>query len=144
MINRFDIFVTTIARINRNLQRIKNQEMTEFQLKGIHVMCIFKLHHNPCGLTLTELAAQCCEDKAAISRTISELTGRGLITCEQEKKYRAPLLLTGEGRKIAQQIDLMVCNAVSSVGDDLTDEERSIFYKALTNISENLEAYLKG
>ncbi len=34
---------------------------------------------------VTSIATQCCEDKAAISCTIAELTGRGLITCEQEK-----------------------------------------------------------
>ncbi len=144
MLERFDTFVTHIARINRNLQRIKNQEMTEFQLKGIHVMCIFKLYHNPDGLTLTRLAALCCEDKAAMSRIVTELTGRGLICSDTNVKYRAPLFLTDEGLKIAVEIDKMVCNAVLNGGDGLTEEEREIFYKALNHISENLETYLKG
>ena len=70
MSDRFDIFTMTITQIYRSLQRIKNREMTEVNLKGVHVMCLHTLNHNPGGMTLTALSQACEEDKAAMSRTI--------------------------------------------------------------------------
>ena len=53
--------------------------MTEFGLKGTHVMCLFFLHHTPEGLTAAQLCQLCAEDKAAISRTIATLKEKGYI-----------------------------------------------------------------
>ena len=59
MSDRFDIFTMTITQIYRSLQRIKNREMTEVNLKGVHVMCLHTLNHNPGGMTLTALSQAC-------------------------------------------------------------------------------------
>lgn len=144
MIDRFDLFTRYITRIYRNLQRIKNLEMVDFNLKGIHVMCLFHLNRSPNGLTVTGLGQACTEDKAAISRTVSDLVERGLVTVDSSKKYRAPIVLTEKGLNIADRIDELVCSAVSAGGAGLTDSERETFYKALTTISDNLSEYLKG
>lgn len=142
MIERFELFTTTIGQIYKNLQRIKMQEMAEFQLKGTHVMCLFELNRNKKGLTVTQLSSLCGEDKAAISRTVSDLVKRGLVTADSEKKYRAPLLLTPDGQTTADRIDEMVEEAVLAGGDGLNEQERVNFYKALTTISDNLKHYL--
>ncbi len=143
MIERFDIFTTTITQIYKSLQKIKNREMTEVNLKGIHVMCLFRLNRNPDGMTLTALSAACEEDKAAMSRTVSELAGLGYVKTAEGRRYRAPVVLTDSGREVAAKIDDMIISAVNAGGDGLTDEERSVFYKALTLISNNLKTYLK-
>lgn len=141
MIERFELFTTTIGQIYKNLQRIKMQEMAEFQLKGIHVMCLLELNRNKEGLTVTQLSAFCGEDKAAISRTVSDLMKQGLVTADSEKKYRAPLLLTSDGQTTADRIDEMVTEAVLA-GGGLSEQERVNLYKALTTISDNLKHYL--
>lgn len=143
MIERFDIFTTTITQIYKSLQKIKNREMTEVNLKGIHVMCLFRLNRNPDGMTLTALSAACEEDKAAMSRTVSELAGLGYVKTAEGRRYRAPVVLTDSGREVAAKIDDMIISAVNAGGDGLTDEERSVFYKTLTLISNNLKTYLK-
>lgn len=143
MIERFDIFTTTITQIYKSLQKIKNREMTEVNLKGIHVMCLFRLNRNPDGMTLTALSAACEEDKAAMSRTVSELAGLGYVKTAEGRRYRAPVVLTDSGREVAAKIDDMIISAVNAGGYGLTDEERSVFYKALTLISNNLKTYLK-
>ncbi|MBO5470710.1 MAG: MarR family transcriptional regulator [Lachnospiraceae bacterium] len=142
MINRFELFATTITQIYKNLQRIKMQEMSGFELRGTYVMCIFELNRNPEGLTITQLSQLCGEDKAAISRTISELVKRGLVTGNNDKKYRAPLVLTKEGQETAAKIDALASTAVAAGSNGLTPEEVKIFYKALTTISDNLNNYL--
>lgn len=143
MLNRFDMFTTSITQIYKSLQRIKNREMTEFNLKGTHTMCIFRLGRNPDGMTLTALSAACEEDKAAMSRTVAELTRDGFVTVDSERKYRAPITLTDKGRLVAKRVDEMVAEAVAAGGNGLTEEERRNFYYALELISENLKKYLK-
>lgn len=142
MIDRFELFATTITQIYKNLQRIKMQEMSGFELRGTYVMCMFELNRNPEGLTITQLSQLCGEDKAAISRTVSELVKRGLVTSNNDKKYRAPLLLTKEGKETACKIDALASTAVKAGSNGLTAEELKIFYKALTTISDNLNQYL--
>lgn len=143
MIDRFELFTTTITQIYKNLQKIKSHEMTEFQLKGAHVMCLFELYRHPHGLTITELSALCEEDKAAISRTISELTERSLVSSNSEKKYRAPIVLTEEGKNITTQMSELAANAAIAGSADMTHEERITFYNTLKDISDNLKQYLE-
>ncbi len=142
MIERFELFTTTITQIYKNLQRVKMIEMADLKLRGTHVMCLFQLHRHPEGLTVTQLSTLCGEDKAATSRTVSELIQKELITTDSSKKYRSPIFLTTKGINIANQIDIQATQAVQTIGFDLTDEERDIFYRALTNISNNLKNYL--
>ncbi len=141
MITRFELFTTTITQIYKNLQKVKMQEMADLELRGIHVMCLFQLNRHPEGLTVTQLSNLCGEDKAATSRTVSDLVQKGFITTDKEKKYRAPIVLTENGQNVANQIDQQAAQAVEAVGQGLTEEEREIFYKALATISENLKNY---
>ena len=138
MIQRFDAFVSGITSCYKYIQRIKAMEMTEFGLKGTHVMCLYNLRRNPAGLTAAQLCGLCAEDKAAISRTVSELRSRGYITTLSEKAYRAMLTLTAAGQELARKFDQLIEGWVTAGGDGLTDEERVDFYKSLSAIAENL------
>ena len=138
MIQRFDAFVSGITACYKYIQRIKSMEMTEFGLKGTHVMCLYYLRRNPAGLTAAQLCGLCAEDKAALSRTVSELRSRGYITTLSEKAYRAMLTLTAAGQELARKFDQLIEGWVTAGGDGLTDEERVDFYKSLSAIAENL------
>lgn len=142
MTKRFELFCTTINQIHRNLQRIKLKEMAEFGLKGIHVMCIFELYQNPEGLTLTQISNLCGEDKAAVSRAVTELTKRGFVISDTEKKYRSLITLTETGIATAEKINEKAETAVLAGSGELTKEERELFYKTLLYISDNLNHYL--
>ena len=144
MIQRFDAFVSGITSCYKYIQRIKSMEMTEFGLKGTHVMCLYYLRQNPGGLTASQLCGLCAEDKAAISRTVSELKSRGYITTLSEKAYRAMLTLTTAGQDIARQFDHLSESWVTAGGDGLSDEERSDFYRALSSIAENLRIRIEA
>ena len=144
MIQRFDAFVSGITSCYKYIQRIKSLEMTEFGLKGTHVMCLYYLRQNPAGLTASQLCGLCAEDKAAISRTVSELRSRGYITSLSEKAYRAMLTLTSAGQEIARKFDNLIESWVTAGGDGLTDEERSDFYKTLSAIAENLRTRIEA
>ena len=144
MIQRFDAFVSGITACYKYIQRIKSMEMTEFGLKGTHVMCLYYLRRNPAGLTAAQLCGLCAEDKAAISRTVSELRNRGYITSLSQKAYRAMLTLTTTGQEVARKFDHLIEGWVKAGGDGLTDEERTDFYRSLSAITENLRARIEA
>ena len=142
MIQRFASFVTGITVCHKSIQRIKSLEMTEFDLKGTHAMCLFFLHHQTEPVTAAQLCQLCAEDKAAISRTLAVLQSRGLIETG-ERRYRAHLRLTEEGLAIARRVDELIEQWVLNGGDGLTEEERDVFYRALDRIATNLRSSLE-
>ena len=144
MIQRFDAFVSGITSCYKYIQRIKSLEMTEFGLKGTHVMCMYYLRQNPGGLTASQLCGLCAEDKAAISRTVSELKSRGYITTLSEKAYRAMLTLPAAGQEIARKFAQLIESWVAIGGDGLSDEERTDFYRSLSAIAENLRTRIEA
>lgn len=143
MNHRFYQFTSGISTIYKNLQKVKTQEMKELNLKGSHVMCLYRLGNSEIPLTLTQLSILNNEDKAATSRTISDLVERAYVSIDSEQKYRAPIQLTPAGLKAYEQLDEIVFNAVIAGGKGLTDDERDVFYRALKIISDNLAEYIK-
>ena len=141
MENRFETFVSSVNSIYRSIQKIKSKEMTELGLRGPDVMCLFQLGRHADGLTSAELSALCCEDKAAVSRAVSRLEDAKFITfgaAPYKKRYRCKILLTEEGQKAAESVYNAVKTAVTAGGEGLTDDERAVFYKALSIIEKNL------
>lgn len=142
MIQRFQDFVTGITVCYKYIQRIKNAEMTEFGLKGIHVSCLFYLHCNPDGLTAAQLCQLCAEDKATISRIVADLRAKEYIAQSAGKNYRALLHLTPAGQELASRMLPLIESWVSVGGEGLTEEQREIFYQSLASISEHLGSRL--
>ena len=142
MIQRFDAFVSGITSCYKYIQRIKSLEMTEFGLKGTHVMCMYYLRQNPGGLTASQLCGLCAEDKAAISRSIEYLETNGFIEprAEKNKRYRTPLRLTEKGKLIGEKLTKKIDGILDLAGNGMTDEERATFYKFLRLIHDNLNS----
>ena len=67
---------------------------------------------------------------------------KGLIQKEgtNQKRYRGTLTLTEEGKKAAEYVRERAGLAVELAGKDISDEERGVFYQALTSITGNLRA----
>ncbi len=146
MDNRFESFVNGITVCYKYIQKIKSIEMTEFGLKGTHVMCVFYLHRNPEGLTAAQLSNRCEEDKAAISRTLSELEEKGYIRSvsgDSKKKYRSMITLSPKGEELAEKVEELIEQWVNLGGDGLSESEREAFYYALGIISDNLRTKTK-
>ena len=144
MENRFETFTSLIQQISRTIQRIKGLETTEFGLKGIHAICIFHIYRAPDQLTQAELTKLCAEDKATVSRALSELMERGLLTdtqCGQAIKYNARLRLTESGNAIAEQVERKADRALALASAGLNDADREVLYRCLQTVSANLEDY---
>ncbi|WP_418882088.1 MarR family transcriptional regulator, partial [Waltera sp.] len=89
MQDRFERFVVSITELHRYLQKLKELEMGQMDLKAGYTMCLYYLGKHPEGLTATQLTELCKEDKAAISRTLSQLSSKGLVSCELPEHKRS-------------------------------------------------------
>ena len=140
MTARFETFTVLINRISRNIRKIKNQEMAEYNLRSAHVSCLYYLYTSK-GATATDLCERCEEDKATISRALDHLETNGYLTREQTaaKRYKSPLVLTEKGMDVGQKIAEKINLVLDTIQDSLTDEERIAFYQSLTIISNRLE-----
>ena len=141
MIQRFELFCTSAFSIFRSIQKIERIEMEKFGLKGPHAQCLLTMSRFPEGITAAKICSYCDKDKAAISRTVSELEDAGMLirTCNDGKRYRSILTLTDAGREAAAQVAERAKRAVERAGSGLSNEERAVFYKALGMIAGNLQ-----
>ena len=140
MNNRFETFTVLINRISRNIRRIKNQEMAEYNLRSSQISCLYYLYSSA-HLTATELCELCEEDKATVSRALDYLKTNGYLTCRAEgaKRYKSPLILTDQGIAVGKKISHKIDQVLDRISDELTEEERIAFYRSLTIISNSLD-----
>lgn len=146
MISVFEAFSEYIVEMNRYLQRIKEIEMNKLGLHAKHTMCLYYLGKHPEGLTPSELTKLCCEDKAAVSRALSQLENGGLIVRkipENKRAYRTVYNLTEDGKAIVRRLNDRVEAALSGCCIDMADGKREEFYASLKTILGNLKAYVE-
>lgn len=138
--NRYESFTLLMTKINKSIRKIKNIEMEEYKLKGVHVSILYYLYLDK-ELVAKELCDRCEEDKGTISRTLIYLEKVGLIKCDSKfkKKYNSPYSLTESGKEIAVKIEEKINRILVAVDDCLTPDERLTFYKKLSAISNSLE-----
>lgn len=145
MIGRYELLSSSISSMYHDIQKIERVEMAKFGLKGPHAQCILALGRYSEGLTISQLCDICDKDKAAISRTISELEEAGMVLRRPRNgtRYRAPLTLTEQGIAAAQAVSDRAHLAVEQAGLGLEDSQRQIFYQVLTLIAGNLHTICK-
>ena len=145
MKERFETFTVLINRISRNIRKIKNQEMAEYNLRSAHVSCLYYIYSLK-NATATDLCERCEEDKATISRSLDYLETNGFITRnpERAKRYNSPLFLTDKGNEVGKKISDKINSVLDAISGELTEEERVAFYRSLSIISVSLEAIAKN
>lgn len=145
MVERFEIFTVLLNRINRNIRKIKNKEMSNYELRSPHVSCIYYLYTSE-GLTATELCEKCEEDKATISRSLDYLEKNGYLICKStsKKRYNSPFELTERGLRAGKRIADKIADVLEEISQGISDDDRAIFYKSLTIISENIDKIAKS
>ncbi|MBR5322090.1 MAG: winged helix-turn-helix transcriptional regulator [Clostridia bacterium] len=144
MKERFKLFTVLMTKTRRSIQRIKTEEMAEYNLKSPHVSCLYYLYIYG-NMTATELCEICDEDKAAISRSIVQLENEGYVEYPEgiKKRYRANMKLTEKGKIIAEKLSQKIDSVLNEAGNGLSEEDRVVFYRSLSLISSNLENICK-
>ena len=145
MQERYETFTVLINKIHRSIYKLKNREMSAAGLRSAHVSCLYYLYAED-SLTATELCERCEEDKATVSRALDRLEAEGYVSCKvkAEKRYKAPLYLTEQGRQAGKQIVDKVNEVLEALSTELTEAERLAFYRGLFLICNRLEQVAKS
>ena len=145
MVERFETFTILLNRINRNIRKIKNQEMANYELRSPHISCLYYLYTSE-GLTSKDLCERCEEDKATISRSLDYLEKNGYLICKSEskKRYNATFELTERGMRAGKRIADKITAVLDEISVGISEEDRIIFYRSLNIISENIDKVAKS
>ncbi len=133
----FERFTSLIAEINHSIRKLKSEIMSEFDLRSTHLYCLYYLFRDS-SLTAKELCDMCAEDKALMSRTIKHLEERGYVERSSEKRYRAALTLTDEGRAVAARAAEYANSYFLSTREGISDADREVLYRSLNLINDRL------
>ena len=144
MIERYEKFSFIISEIGKNLHKLSADEMKRFGMRGSWAKYLIALKLHPDGVTAGQLCDICDRNKADVSRAMSELESRGIVTrLEADANYRVRFLLTEHGRNISDSLSERASIAIASVSS-MTEEERNLLYRSLESISLNLEMLVKN
>ncbi len=144
MIDRFENFTAYIAQIHKSILKIKSVGMERFGLKAAHLMCMYYLGKHEEGLTAGELAEYCMEDKAAISKSLTELRRKEFVVIcggSEKKVYKAKYILSPKGKEAYAEIKDIILQITEAVADGMSYEEGSTMYRLLGNIAVNLREF---
>ena len=87
-------YALDISKIEKNLDRIKDARLKQYDLRYTHLMCMVKIRQSKEGLTSTEISHICFIDKAFVSRITNELIQRDLIKTNEKFVVDASLKLS--------------------------------------------------
>lgn len=145
MVDRFERFSLSIFEISRYWHKITAVEMEKYGLKGPHAVYLVTMYRYPDGVTSTQLCKLCGKDKSDVSRMMSIMEKKGLVTKEgiYQNLYRGVFKLTAAGKIAAEHVLQRISLAVEIAGKGLNEERRAIFYETLELIASNLRTISK-
>lgn len=141
--DRFIRFSITMDTVLKKIQKYKNDRLTAYGLRSMHLMpmyCLFKEHN---GLTAVDLAKKCSVDKAFISRITGDLKELGYVDYTEKNtsaQYKKHLCLTDEGKNVMKKVDDLIGEAVEVITHGIPTEEIKTFYHVLNAFDNNLIA----
>lgn len=142
MLDRFERFSYAMFEISRCWHKLAAEEMEKLGLRGPHVLYLILLLRCKTPMTAARLCEVSGRDKADVSRAVSMMVEKGLIT-KEGTQYRAVLTLTDAGRKAAMDICIRASEIVEQAGAGFSEDQRQTFYQVLDTITKNLQSMSK-
>lgn len=145
--DRFERFSYAIAVISRCWHRLAIEEMAKYGLKSSHATYLTTLYQNKEGLTAAQLCELCGKDKSDVSRMMAILTQKGFVEKngrgETGNMYGGTYQLTENGKEAAKKVQMRAVQVVEIAGRDISEENRTMLYEMLAQISDNLRQLCK-
>lgn len=135
MIDRFEHFTMDIFSISRSWNRLANEEMKKYGLRGAYALYLVVIGSSEGQITAAKLADLCQRDKADVSRAIAAFQKKGILEPYGESKYRASLTLTEKGKELTAQISRRASEMIELAGQGISEEMRENMYQCLDSIA---------
>ena len=136
---RFEDFSTLISCIHGNIQKLKARYTTQLDIKAVHVFWLYLLRTHPEGLSASELAAAGQSNRSLVSREINDLFDKELIFTRgsgDKRRYGGKLVLTSEGKRLADAIAAVVTDIQETLSRDIPEEDLITFYRTLRILAD--------
>lgn len=142
--DRYKEFTMLFNKISKYIRRIKDIEMSKFNLKSSHMTCLYFLYKEK-QMTSKELCDTCEEDKSIISKSLKFLEKKGLVKCldNVKKRYNSSFILTEKGVLIGKEIVNKVDEILEHACDGIDFDKLTVFYQGLMKINYNLDKTYK-
>jgi DNA-binding MarR family transcriptional regulator len=141
--DRFIRFSITMDTVLKKIQKYKNDRLTAYGLRSMHLMPMYCLFKTQDGLTAVELAKKCSVDKAFISRITGDLKELGYVDYTAENAtahYKKRLCLTDEGKNVMKSVNDLIGEAVENITHGIPQDQIRTFYNVLYAFDNNLIA----
>lgn len=139
MLDRFEQFSISIFNISHYWNKIAAEEMKKYGLRGGYALYLIVLSRCDKDITAARLAELCQRDKGDVSRAISSFQKAGLLEPYGKNRYRAPLILTPEGRKIVDQLAAEASRLLELAVEGLSGQMRENLNPSLDLIAKNMK-----
>ena len=139
LIDRFQRFTFALFTLHHSWNRLATDAMKRHGLKGAYALYLVTIADEDEAMTAARLAELCQRDKADVSRAIAVFQEKGILEKHGSNRYRMPLRLTEEGRKLVDEIRGQVVDVLESAGAGLSEEMRENMYQSLSLIAENMK-----
>jgi len=141
--DRFIRFSITMDTVLKKIQKYKNDRLTAYGLRSMHLMPMYCLFREQGGLTAVDLAKKCSVDKAFISRITGDLKDLGYVDYTENNTtahYKKRLCLTGEGKNVMKNVNNLIGEAVEIITHGIPEDQIKTFYHVLNAFDNNLIA----
>lgn len=140
----FEEFVAFVNATHKTLQKIKSFKIEKYGIKGYHLLAMHYIATSEEGLTSGELCDYFKEDKAAVSRYLNKLYGKGFITLQEEegKKYKLKNILTEEGAKVYEELKKPLMQVEKMLKKGISSSKLESFSRTLDIVVENFNDVL--
>lgn len=145
-VEKYIRFNLTVSNIEKALQKYKNSNLAEYNLRSTHMLCLVSLKYGE-AMTAADLADVCAVNKALISRVTADLFDMGYIEYTADsinKKYKKKITLTESGLNVTDEIAEKITSAVTSVSGQISETRLAVFYDVLFTIEKNLTNLAKN
>ncbi len=136
MLERFEEFTYLMSKINKDIQKIKLEELKKYGLKGAQMEFIHYIGKNG-SLSFKEICEYLHSDKAFVSRNLKLLEKAGFIKREL-KQNNSIYSLTNSGLdvyKLNKKKAEEICHLIY-----IDEDKIDTFYKNLHDISRKLDS----
>lgn len=142
MEERFELLTQMVWGVHGAVQRLKNEIAAELGIKSAHVFLVYLLRKYPQGLTAAQLGELNRSTGGLISREISDLLGKGIVTTDKDstrRRYGCKYLLTPKGKVLAGRIAAFSMEIQNAVDEGITGEELESFYRTFSTLLANFD-----
>lgn len=131
-------FFLVTGKMEKQIAKLKSLYMKKFGLNGSDLPILFVLMTEPEGCRQDRLSAMTGSDKAQISRSISRLMDKGMISKEDSSLYKSRYSLTEKGRKAADDLAAIASQVFDEAHSVLDDEQWEGFYDFLERLNSQI------